>query len=136
MILKKHTFQHKYTYNAYYYKTLFPITLAYVITSHKSQGVTINSKIIIDMKEAFAPGLTYVMLLRVTNGKNLKKEILLQMISYLALFKMIHFNHNTLQTPKFHFNTYIPKLKNFASHLCINNSTKQTFLKYNISQWK
>jgi ATP-dependent DNA helicase PIF1 len=72
MILEKHTFQYKYTYDAYYYKTLFPIILAYVITSHKSQGAIINSKVIIYIKEAFAPGLTYVMLSRVTNKKNLK----------------------------------------------------------------
>jgi hypothetical protein len=72
MFLKKHTFQHKYTYEAYYYKASFPITLAYVIIGHKLQGRTINSKVIIDIKEAFAHGLTYVMLSRVTNRKNLK----------------------------------------------------------------
>jgi len=72
MILKKYTFQHKYTYDAYYYKTLFPITLAYVITGHKSQGATINSKVIIDIKEAFALSFTYVMLSRVTNRKKIK----------------------------------------------------------------
>jgi ATP-dependent exoDNAse (exonuclease V) alpha subunit len=56
MVLKKHTFQHKYTYDGYYYKALFPITLEYAITRHKSQGATISSKVIIDMKEAFGPG--------------------------------------------------------------------------------
>ncbi len=72
MILKKYTFQHKYTYEAYYYKTSFPITLAYVIIGHKSQGRTINSKVIINIKQAFALGLTYVMFSRVTNRKKLK----------------------------------------------------------------
>ncbi len=72
LILKKHTFQHKYRYDGSNYKTLFPITLAYVITGHKSQGATISSKVIIDIKEAFAPGLTYVMFLKVTNINNLK----------------------------------------------------------------
>jgi len=47
MVLKKHTFQQKYTYDGYY-KTSFPITLAYAITRHKSQGTTISSKVIID----------------------------------------------------------------------------------------
>jgi ATP-dependent DNA helicase PIF1 len=72
MVLKKHTFQHKYTYDGYYYKATFLITSTYAITRHKSQGATISSKVIIDIKEAFAPGLTYVMLSRVTNKKNLK----------------------------------------------------------------
>jgi hypothetical protein len=72
MILKKHTFQHKYTYNGYYYKESFSITLAYVITSHKSPGTTISSKVIIDIKKTFAPHLTYVMISKVTNKKNLK----------------------------------------------------------------
>jgi ATP-dependent exoDNAse (exonuclease V) alpha subunit len=57
MVLKKHTFQQKYTYDGYYYKTSFSITLAYVITGHQSQGTTISSKVIIDIKEVFAPDL-------------------------------------------------------------------------------
>jgi ATP-dependent exoDNAse (exonuclease V) alpha subunit len=71
-VLKKHTFQKKYTYDGYYYKASFPITLAYATIKHKSQGATISSKVIIDIKEAFALGLTYVILSRVTNRKNLK----------------------------------------------------------------
>jgi len=71
-VLKKHTFQNKYTYDGYYYKASFPITLAYAIIRHKSQGTKISSKVIIDIKEAFALGLTYVMLSRFTNRKNLK----------------------------------------------------------------
>jgi hypothetical protein len=72
MILKKHTFQHRYTYNGYYYKESFSLTLAYVITSHKSPSTTISSKVIIDIKKAFALGFTYVMISKVTNKKNLK----------------------------------------------------------------
>jgi hypothetical protein len=41
--------------------------LAYAIIGHKSQGRIISSKVIIDIKEAFAFGFTYVMLSRVTN---------------------------------------------------------------------
>jgi ATP-dependent DNA helicase PIF1 len=72
MILEKHTILVKNTYDGYYYKASFPIMLAYAITGHKSQGATISSNVLIDIKEAFAPSLTYVMLLRVTNRKNLK----------------------------------------------------------------
>jgi ATP-dependent DNA helicase PIF1 len=57
-VLKKHTFPQKYTYDGYYYKATFPITSAYAITRHKSQGATISSKVIINIKEAFAHGLT------------------------------------------------------------------------------
>jgi hypothetical protein len=38
MKLKKQTFEHKYTYEAYYYKASFPIVLAYAITGHKLQA--------------------------------------------------------------------------------------------------
>jgi hypothetical protein len=38
MILKKYSFQHKYTHDGYYYKTSFSIVLTYVMISHKSQG--------------------------------------------------------------------------------------------------
>jgi len=50
MILKKHSFQHKYTYDGYFYKASFPIILAYAMTSHKSQGATIATKVTIDIK--------------------------------------------------------------------------------------
>jgi hypothetical protein len=36
MKLKRHTFQHIYTYEAYYYKASFPIVLAYAMTGHES----------------------------------------------------------------------------------------------------
>ncbi len=52
MIIKKCSFQHKYTYD---------------MTSHKSQCAIIATKCINDIKEAFALDVTYVMLSRVTN---------------------------------------------------------------------
>jgi ATP-dependent exoDNAse (exonuclease V) alpha subunit len=61
MKLKRQTFQHIYTYEAYYYKASFPIVLAYAITGHKSQGATIATNVLIDIRNAFSPGLTYVM---------------------------------------------------------------------------
>ena len=42
------------------------------MTGHKSQGATLSTKIIVDIQNAFAPGLTYVMLSRTTNRQNLK----------------------------------------------------------------
>jgi hypothetical protein len=39
---------------------------------HKSQGTTIITKVFIDIKDAFALDLTYVMLSRITNRANLK----------------------------------------------------------------
>jgi hypothetical protein len=72
MKLKRQTFQQRYTYEAYCYKDSFPIVLAYAITSDKLQGTTIASNVLVDIWNAFSPGLTYVMLSRVTNCKNLK----------------------------------------------------------------
>jgi ATP-dependent DNA helicase PIF1 len=51
--LSKGTLQHKYTYEAYYYKTSFPTVLAYAITGHKAQGATITSKIFVHIRESF-----------------------------------------------------------------------------------
>jgi hypothetical protein len=45
LILSRWTLQYKYTYEACYYKTSFPIVLTYVITVHKTQGPTITSKV-------------------------------------------------------------------------------------------
>ncbi len=45
--------------------------LAYAIIGHKAQGATITSKVLVNVKESFALGLTYVMLLRITNHANL-----------------------------------------------------------------
>jgi len=50
MIFKKRSFQHKYTYDGYYYKASFLIVLAYAMISHKSQGVTTTKKVISDIK--------------------------------------------------------------------------------------
>lgn len=44
----------------------FPLALAYAVTGHKIQGATITTKMFVWMREAFVPGLLYVMLSRVT----------------------------------------------------------------------
>ena len=42
------------------------------MTGHKSQGATMSTNVVVDIHNAFALGLTYVMLSRVTNRTNLK----------------------------------------------------------------
>ncbi len=42
LTLSRWTLQHKYTYEAYYYKTSFSIVLTYTIIGHKAQGATIT----------------------------------------------------------------------------------------------
>jgi hypothetical protein len=72
MKLKRQNFQHRYTYEAYYYKGSFPIVLAYAMTGPKSQGITIATNMLIVIRNAFSLGLTYIMLSLVTNQKKLK----------------------------------------------------------------
>lgn len=55
-----------------YQKSTFPLMLGYSMTGHKSQGCTLAGKVLVVLTEAFAPGLTYVMLSRVTNRNNLR----------------------------------------------------------------
>ncbi|MCO5562774.1 hypothetical protein L7F22_016406 [Adiantum nelumboides] len=56
----------------WYHKSTFPLSLAYAMTGHKSQGATIHNKLLLVFKDAFALGLAYVMLSRITDRKNLK----------------------------------------------------------------
>ena len=54
--------------------TNFPVVLAWAITIHKSQGMTIRSKVCIDIGDSMfknAHGLAYVALSRVTKIENL-----------------------------------------------------------------
>jgi hypothetical protein len=53
-------------------KTAFPLTLAYAITIHKSQGATFRNPTTIHMRSGFAPGLAYVAFSRVPGHANLK----------------------------------------------------------------
>jgi hypothetical protein len=70
--LTRRTIQYKYTFNGKFYKSTFPLALAYAMTGHKCQGATICSKVLVDVRKAFSPGLTYVMLSRVTESRHLK----------------------------------------------------------------
>ena len=53
-------------------KCTFPCALGYAMTGHKSQGATFDMDTIVDMREAFTPGLLYVMLSRVTQRSKLR----------------------------------------------------------------
>lgn len=48
-----------------YFKSTFPLILAYALTGHRAQGATITGKVIVDVRNCFAPGLLYVMLSRI-----------------------------------------------------------------------
>jgi hypothetical protein len=52
-------------------KFTFPLSRCYSMTGHKSQGATLKGKVIIHIEEAFASGLVYTILTRVTHRKNL-----------------------------------------------------------------
>jgi ATP-dependent exoDNAse (exonuclease V) alpha subunit len=53
-------------------KKTFPLVLAYAMTIHKSQGVTLRNKTLVHLKGVFAFGQTYVALSRCASRKNLR----------------------------------------------------------------
>eukprot|EP00882_Tetradesmus_deserticola_P024153 GHRQ01026383.1.p1 GENE.GHRQ01026383.1~~GHRQ01026383.1.p1 ORF type:complete len:186 (+),score=32.17 GHRQ01026383.1:72-560(+) len=59
-------FQNTWHNGKRYFKSTFPLTLAYAITGHASQGLTLNTPTVVHIRDAFVPGLPYVMLSRVT----------------------------------------------------------------------
>ena len=56
----------------WFHKSTFPLTLAYTITGHKSQGATTSNKALLIFRGVFTPSLTYVMLSRVTERTMLR----------------------------------------------------------------
>lgn len=50
-----------------YWKSTFPLRLAYAITAHSAQGDTRTAPTVLHVRSGFAPGLLYVMLSRVSN---------------------------------------------------------------------
>lgn len=57
--------------SADYTKATFPVMLGYAMTAHRAQGATLTGTTILHVREAFAPGIVYVMLSRVTTRDNL-----------------------------------------------------------------
>ena len=53
-------------------KKTFPLLLAYAVTAHRAQGATLCGTVILHVRNAFTPGITYVMLSRVTSRDNLR----------------------------------------------------------------
>jgi hypothetical protein len=41
--------EYKYTFNGKFFKSIFPLVLAYVMTGHKYQGTTICSEVLVDV---------------------------------------------------------------------------------------
>lgn len=64
--------KHIYNNGTRFYKSSFPLVLGYALTGHKSQGATLRHKVFVDVKEAFCPGMLYVMLSRVPSRTNLR----------------------------------------------------------------
>ena len=64
-----HHFYHKQAHIAF---RSFPCILGYAMSAHASQGATITGKALLIVREAFTPGLLYVMLSRVTCRANLR----------------------------------------------------------------
>jgi hypothetical protein len=60
-----------YHNNRRLHKDTFPLILAYAITAHKCQGMTMSGRTFIHVRDSFAPGLLYVMLSRVPCRKML-----------------------------------------------------------------
>ena len=58
-------FQRIYHDDGVLHKCTFPLMLAYAMTGHRAQGATVQSKVIIDIRSAFVPGLLYVILSRI-----------------------------------------------------------------------
>lgn len=50
----------------------FPLLLVYAMTAHASQGATIRTSVVLHVRSAFAKGMLYVMLSRVTDRTLLK----------------------------------------------------------------
>jgi len=65
--VRRTDFDNCYHNNKKYYRSTFPLTLAYAITGHSSQGMTLRCPTILHFNNTFVPGLAYVMLSRVTS---------------------------------------------------------------------
>lgn len=96
VMLKRQTLQHNYTSKIDYYKTSFPIVLAYAIIGRKAQGAIIKSKVFIHIKKSFAPSLTYVMLSRIINSSHLLIRENLNLTHFKCVYqdqyKLLYFN--------------------------------------------
>jgi hypothetical protein len=55
-----------------YTKKVFPLRLAYAMTAHRCQGMTLRGHTVLHLRNAFAAGIAYVMLSRVPNADNLQ----------------------------------------------------------------
>lgn len=63
--------RHKYHEALAFGKRTFSLILGYAMTVHRCQGATIDSRVVVHIGSAFAPGLMYVVLSRVTDRRHL-----------------------------------------------------------------
>lgn len=52
-------------------KATFPLALGYAMTAHRCQGATLTGRVVVHVRDAFAPGIVYVMLSRVQTREQL-----------------------------------------------------------------
>jgi hypothetical protein len=55
--------------NQCFTRRTFPLRLAYAMTAHSAQGATISSRLIVHVRDAFVPGIMYVIASRVTERR-------------------------------------------------------------------
>jgi ATP-dependent DNA helicase PIF1 len=62
----------KYYDGKIYERTTFPLALGYAVSTHKTQGATIDSTVVVNLRDCFAPGMMYVAVSRVTERRHIK----------------------------------------------------------------
>lgn len=71
VVVKRSIVKRKWHNGVSYYLTTFPLQLAWAVTAHKCQGLTLHGKVVLRIKDCFAAGMMYVMLSRVTERQDL-----------------------------------------------------------------
>ncbi len=85
-----------YTSKGRFYKSTFPVALAYAMIGHKSQlWPIISSKILINIQNAFAPILTHVMLSKVAEWKYLT---IAQQLHISMIYRQLNIHPNKTWT--------------------------------------
>jgi hypothetical protein len=70
--IRRSSFKNLYHDGKRFFKSTFPLILGYGMTGHRSQGAILRGKVLVDVRDAFCPGLMYVMLSRVPSRRNLR----------------------------------------------------------------